>query len=951
MKNIIIVSFFIITSCVLVLYQKKSIFPSENSDVCGEVRGENKVIFYKTNKEGKAISSQIRNETINGCHSSSNDNKVFEISKDCLENIKKLDLSGKNISDKGLYCISSYMPNLRTLDLSNNQIKDISGISKIPYLKHLDLSNNGISNIKALGALKFLKTLKINNNKNLNEIDAIGNLEYLEKLDLSNNNIKYLPSFKGLIYVKDLNLSNNKIENINSLNALKYLETVDLSSNKIGNIEPLRDCVQILDLNISGNEKIRSLSSISNLRRIKKLNASDNRINDISGIYNMAYIEDLDISSNEVYDISQVSRLTTLKNLNLSSNNINDVSSISDLKNLEMLELGGNNIGKFSDEMEVINRTLKNKVIWLVEDLGLQITLSRKPKIKQRNNRLKNNNNTFYLEWEDYNSNNPELKIKWTNVEGAIKYELFKKIDEDITKSVKTFLQSEAEQCGFEYIDNKYVESGKNTYYIKVWYKTTASDGSKVENEHSTENNPTSGYFPDINKRVEYQIYSRNDNNNDNKREKYTLIEGAYKETHYEYNVLSSGSTYFIKVCAKCVGPDGSTPTLSAGDIAIFETPELDIDMIKNIGLSFNAYDTTKHDQIRLFVNVYDSDVKNSEVIKIPKENDKYKIDFKVEVFNEDTGEWETVEVLDKTDCSKFRFMGVLTMDDSYSMYCEFKDGKYTKKKVNGEYKYVTIEENVERMESFLNNLINNKKVEDQYKIIRFKTDNGELALKETELSNNPVDLKEVINEREKDSKESAMTPLYDTIIKGIDALSQNITKNEKNIKPFIVAFTDGDNTVLSEELKEKLRIYYNNIYSKNQEIDNLDKLLEGYETLRGKQYEDVTQLCKEYIVHYAHKNHIGIISVAYNKKNEVLEEISKKTGGKYFEASQESSGLYDFIYNQIKNGYSLTVDCKDVIKNEDVNTVKMRVNCMVDRKKSQLVARSDKISIYIDND
>jgi leucine-rich repeat-containing protein 49 len=109
------------------------------------------------------------------------------------------------------------VPNLNFLDLSLNQLTEISMIPEKSTLKVLILSKNKISSIKNLQMFPSLDLLDLHDNHlslpiSINE--SFGCLENLRILNLSNNSIEEIKFDCSLPNLKELNLRNNKIKKI-----------------------------------------------------------------------------------------------------------------------------------------------------------------------------------------------------------------------------------------------------------------------------------------------------------------------------------------------------------------------------------------------------------------------------------------------------------------------------------------------------------------------------------------------------------------------------------------------------------------------------------------------------------------------------------------------------------------------------------------------------------------
>ena len=238
--------------------------------------------------------------------------KKYELKKKKLMAQKMID---KEIFIKGLYNFGLTYNNFNhaylSMNLSNQELISIGGITKYKYIQEVNISNNELSSLEQLSGLNHLTILNASHNK-LNEIMDFDPPQNLEKADYSFNLISEIQNIEKNPYLKVLNLRNNQITKIEGLNTATYLEELDLAYNQIENIEnldALGPCLQ--KLNLMGN-KIKKLSGLDNLGALIELNLSKNNINRLKGLQGLTNLRYLYLSSNKISHCNQVAYLTDL---------------------------------------------------------------------------------------------------------------------------------------------------------------------------------------------------------------------------------------------------------------------------------------------------------------------------------------------------------------------------------------------------------------------------------------------------------------------------------------------------------------------------------------------------------------------------------------------------------------------------------------------------------------
>lgn len=197
-----------------------------------------------------------------------------------LLDIVSLDLSNREITDlTGI----DHFRNLEVLDLSNNEIHDVSQLRALTNLKDLNLSENRIVDLEEANfeALFHIGLIQLNLDENesyygggknqLSNISLLANISSLESLSLQNNGVKDFSALYNLDNLTSLNLAQNNIYEINSLGNFTNLRSLNLRDNDIQDISVLSNLVDLEYLNLHSNEKIQTIRPIASLEKLEKL--------------------------------------------------------------------------------------------------------------------------------------------------------------------------------------------------------------------------------------------------------------------------------------------------------------------------------------------------------------------------------------------------------------------------------------------------------------------------------------------------------------------------------------------------------------------------------------------------------------------------------------------------------------------------------------------------------
>lgn len=167
------------------------------------------------------------------------------------------------------------------LDASVNSITKIKNIEHFTNLRSLDLSNNHIQVIgDKLSTLVRLRELNLSNNSII-RLEGISACKKLCLLNLQGNNIPKIENLSGHRKLRSLNLSGNQIVRLEALNDIPNLTHLDLSRNQIVNAEELAFCTSISKLYLGHNnldDLVTLGHSLHGLANLKQLNMLGNPV-------------------------------------------------------------------------------------------------------------------------------------------------------------------------------------------------------------------------------------------------------------------------------------------------------------------------------------------------------------------------------------------------------------------------------------------------------------------------------------------------------------------------------------------------------------------------------------------------------------------------------------------------------------------------------------------------
>ena len=135
-----------------------------------------------------------------------------------------------------IWCTPEQMFDTTHLNLWNNDISVIEGLSKFPNLLRLTLRSNEIKNLYGVSDCKNLRWLDVSDN-DVNSLKGLEGMSSLEWLDVHNNEFKSLDGMGILPQLTFLNMRHSDLRNLIGIGqTLPRIRYIDVSSNDLTTI-------------------------------------------------------------------------------------------------------------------------------------------------------------------------------------------------------------------------------------------------------------------------------------------------------------------------------------------------------------------------------------------------------------------------------------------------------------------------------------------------------------------------------------------------------------------------------------------------------------------------------------------------------------------------------------------------------------------------------------------
>ena len=220
----------------------------------------------------------------------------------------------------------------------------------------LDLGNCGLSDFpKELFELTWLKELyvrdntlhKIYNNKGKPNNFTITSLpkDFSKLINLEVFMIK--GGYKHFFKVRDLTVMTDRkelrIKDVSVIANLKKLKKLKICNAELTDINPITQLTNLINIDFSDN-KITDITPIKELKQLTKIDFSFNQITDITPIKELKQLTNVNFNYNKITDITSIKELKQLTDIYFGNNQITNITPIKELKQLTNTYFSSNKI-------------------------------------------------------------------------------------------------------------------------------------------------------------------------------------------------------------------------------------------------------------------------------------------------------------------------------------------------------------------------------------------------------------------------------------------------------------------------------------------------------------------------------------------------------------------------------------------------------------------------------
>eukprot|EP00871_Galdieria_phlegrea_P005200 jgi/Galph1/5681/GphlegSOOS_G4372.1 len=207
--------------------------------------------------------------------------------------------------------ISAYCPSKTRLVAKYLQLSQLESLKPFKELRGVDLSHNNLKDLQFLGDSTDLVWLNLSYNC-IEQLDSLSRLRNLEVLNVSHNRLKSLSGIANCKPLQALVANDNRLTSLDSLILLENLNSLVLSRNYLQDLSPIRSVISLKKISCSCNQ-LRQIPDLSRLVHLKELRFNNNLIECLpQNLASNRNLQILDLGHNRIRDMNTLSILSSL---------------------------------------------------------------------------------------------------------------------------------------------------------------------------------------------------------------------------------------------------------------------------------------------------------------------------------------------------------------------------------------------------------------------------------------------------------------------------------------------------------------------------------------------------------------------------------------------------------------------------------------------------------------
>ncbi len=229
---------------------------------------------------------------------------------------------------------------LRTLNISDTGIRDISILSSFPELTNFYGDGLGIADLTPLSSCEKLEKLCADRNE-IADLAPLTACTRLTSVHVNANHLRSLSGLENALKLEEIEAAENEITDINGLTNATLLSRVDLAENDIEDISLLgKSAATLKNCYLQGNG-LESIDVFSTCTGLEYLNLDRTYITSLAPLAVCTQLKGLSAAGNLLTDTAGISGIKGLTYLDLSDNQLTEVKLGMEGENRITLKLAG----------------------------------------------------------------------------------------------------------------------------------------------------------------------------------------------------------------------------------------------------------------------------------------------------------------------------------------------------------------------------------------------------------------------------------------------------------------------------------------------------------------------------------------------------------------------------------------------------------------------------------